>query len=173
MQNEKLFIFLEGNDDERFFNIILRPILTEKFDSIEIIKYSQLRKKFIKKFLKSIDELSSHYIFLSDIDVNPCFPKKKEALKKIYECIVEDRISVVIMEIESWYLAGLDPQSSKDLDIPNYGETNSLCKEHFNEIIPSKFDSRIDFMVEILKRYAIEIAKRKNSSFRYFMNKYI
>jgi len=40
-------------------------------------------------------------------------------------------------------------------------------------LIPKKFTSRIDFMSEILKKFSIEIAKQKNNSFQYFVEKYM
>ena len=47
-----------------------------------------------------------------------------------------------------------------------------MTKEDFNARIPKKFDSRIDFMFEILKSFSIETAARKNQSFHFFVNRY-
>lgn len=35
-----------------------------------------------------------------------------------------------------------------------------------------RFGSKIDFVLEILKHFSIEIANQKNRSFRYFLEKY-
>ncbi|OGW18585.1 MAG: hypothetical protein A3G93_11920 [Nitrospinae bacterium RIFCSPLOWO2_12_FULL_45_22] len=43
----------------------------------------------------------------------------------------------------------------------------------FNRLIPNKFDSRIDFMLEILKYFSMGIAKQKNKSFSYFLERHI
>jgi hypothetical protein len=79
---------------------------------------------------------------------------------------------VVIKEIESWYLAGLDDRSSKRLGTRYLNTTDNVTKEQFNDLIPKKFDSRIDFMQEILKCFHTETGKQKNTSFRYFLEKY-
>ena len=50
--------------------------------------------------------------------------------------------------------------------------TDELTKEDFNARIPSRFDSRIDFMFEILKSFSLETAARKNQSFHFFVNRY-
>ena len=50
--------------------------------------------------------------------------------------------------------------------------TDNLTKEDFNGLIPGKYDSRIDFMFEILKYFSIDSAGKKNHSFRYFAERY-
>ena len=38
--------------------------------------------------------------------------------------------------------------------------------------MPDRFDSKSEFMLEILRVFDHETARSKNSSFRYFMQKY-
>ncbi|ACB52151.1 hypothetical protein cce_2803 [Crocosphaera subtropica ATCC 51142] len=47
-------------------------------------------------------------------------------------------------------------------------------KEQFNQSIPQKFSSRVDFMIEVLKAYSLNtvIKKESNQSLVYFINKY-
>ena len=82
------------------------------------------------------------------------------------------QIAIVVKEIESWYLAGLDNKQSKNLKIPILNSTDDITKEKFNQLIPKKFDSKLDFMTESLKCFSIETAKLKNKSFKYFIEKY-
>jgi len=79
---------------------------------------------------------------------------------------------VVIKEIESWYYAGLSSESAEYLAVPDLPLTDDLTKEDFNALIPSKYDSRIDFMFEILKFFSIDTAGKKNHSFNFFVNRY-
>lgn len=79
---------------------------------------------------------------------------------------------MVIKKIESWYLAGLDDSPCKQLGIPSYTNTEDITKEQFNRLMSKKFDSRIDFMQEILKYFQVEIAKQKNKSFNYLLEKH-
>jgi hypothetical protein len=53
-----------------------------------------------------------------------------------------------------------------------FSSTEDISKKQFNNLIPKGFDSRIDFMLEILKYFSIKIAKQKNKSFRYFLQKH-
>ena len=171
MPYKQLWVIVDGNDDERFFERI-KPLLEKKYDSVQIWKYAQEPLKRIKNFLKSIKAMNSDYFFFRDINNSPCVTAKKEKLKKEYKKTIDvDNIIILIKEIESWYLSGLDAKKSKELRIRTFRNTDNITKEKFNGLIPKKFDSRIDFMAEILKRFSVETAKRKNRSFDYFMAK--
>ncbi|MHC4361138.1 MAG: hypothetical protein ACYSTN_10185, partial [Planctomycetota bacterium] len=82
-----------------------------------------------------------------------------------------NNVIVIVKEIESWYLAGLDSKNCKKLGIKVFRKTDNITKEQFDKLRPRKFNSRIDFMIEILKRFSMETAKRKNKSFDYFIAK--
>ncbi|MEM3394055.1 MAG: hypothetical protein QXY79_03310 [Candidatus Methanomethylicia archaeon] len=60
----------------------------------------------------------------------------------------------------------------KKIKIPAVSNTEIISKEQFNGYIPKDI-SRIDFMIEILKNFSMEEAKKRNNSFRYFMKKFI
>jgi len=167
-----LFIFVEGDDDERFFNRILSPKLQEKYDSVKIIRYATMKREKVDNFIKSIKAMGANYIYLTDINDSPCIIAKKREIQSKYKNIDDDKVVIVVKEIESWYLAGLDDKACKQLKVNNFANTEYVTKEKFNVLIPKKFTSRIDFMSEILKHFSIEIAKQKNKSFRYFVENY-
>jgi hypothetical protein len=79
---------------------------------------------------------------------------------------------VIEKEIESWYLAGLEDTGLTEGGLPVLKNTDTLAKEQFEQLMPRRFDSRIDFMIEALKIFSLEIAKRKNRSLKYFVEKY-
>jgi len=172
MPYKMLYIFVEGDDDVRFFEKIIKPMLEEKYDSIAIWKYAQVKNKRISDFIRSIKGMNANYIYVSDINRAPCITAKKEVVQGEFKNIDRDRIMVIIREIEGWYLAGLGDTCSQKLRVCSCDTTDNLTKEQFNELIPKKFDSRIDFIQEILKYFHIETAKQKNASFSYFLEKY-
>lgn len=176
MNSKVLYIFVEGDYDEEFFKKILIPKLEEEYSYIKIVQYAQKPKKFeyIKKFIRSILSMDAEYIFVADIDDFPCVTAKKQKIQNKLRNIDEERIIVVIKEIESWYLAGLDNTACKKLGIRTHrNDTNNITKEQFNGlIIPKKDNSRVNLISEILKNFSIEIAMQKNRSFRYFIEKY-
>jgi len=171
MAHSRLFILLEGDDDERFFNRLMKPQLLQRYDSVEVWKYAQETKKKVNSFLQSIKAMQAEYIYLTDVNGVPCATARKQKTQSKYPNLDEHGIMVAIKEIESWYLAGMDVGSSKQLGIPHFRDTDNLTKENFNAIIPKKFTSRVDFMQELLKYFKFEIAKRKNKSLAYFLQK--
>jgi len=170
----RLFIFVEGNDDDRFFQSIIVPKLEKSYDNIEIVNYAQMKKEKTENYLRSAKSMGD-YIFVSDINSSPCVTEKKQKLCNEYNNLDEEKIVIVVKEIESWYLAGLDGNSLQDFrnEITDHTFTETITKEDFNKLIPRKYDSRIDFMQEVLKHFSIDVAKQKSRSFKYFYENYI
>ena len=173
MPYRRLFIWVEGPDDVRFFEAVVKPIFDEQYDFVVIRPYSGEKPEKISNFLKSIKAMDADYLFVTDINSHPCVTSRKERKLQKYQNLDTERLVVVVKEVESWYLAGLDSSNSKRLGIPPLANTNTLTKEQFDELVPrKKFDSRTDFMLETLKWFSIEVAKGKNQSFAYFARKH-
>jgi len=119
--------------------------------------------------------MKADYIVMADINHSPCVTHKKDDIteKKIKsKKVKKDNIIVVIKEIESWYLAGLNPTSLRNLGINYNKKTDNLTKEQFDRLMPRKFISRIDFLQEILKYFDLEKAVQNNKSFQYFVKRF-
>ncbi|RLF69291.1 MAG: hypothetical protein DRN40_06750 [Thermoplasmata archaeon] len=172
MERRPLFIFVEGEDDERFFSTVVVPLVRDRYTA-RIVKWRRMRKEKIENYLRSAEGMGAEYIFVADIDTSKSVREKKRKIKKEVRNIKMDRIAVVVREIESWYLAGLDKDAERELRIPHFERTDELTKEKFDSIMPERFAPRRDFMVEILKRFSVEVAERKNGSFREFMEKFV
>lgn len=131
------------------------------------------RDKF-SAILEAIKAMGADYLVIADYDCSPCVTFKKEWLHQHIKGLEPQRTRIVIEEIESWYAAGLDEQGLAKFGMPvlaTLAATDRLTKEQFNEMVPMKYDSRIDFMMEILKIFSVETARRKNRSFEYFLRK--
>ena len=171
MEYKGLFIWVEGEDDARFFENIMIPQLQKEYNFVKMIRYATMKREKINNFLKSIKLMSADYICVTDINSSPCVTSKKQKVKNNIRNIDEDRIIIVIKEIESWYLAGLSDIGSKKIKMRIFRTTDTITKEQFNNLIPKNV-SRVNFMLEILKIFSIKIAKRKNKSFRYYIKKH-
>lgn len=169
---KRLFILVEGEDDVRFFGRIIKPFFVPHYTSVEIIPYASIKRSKVSSFLKSIRLMNNDYIFVADIDTERSVRDKKQILYSHFSHIDGGSIVVVIKEIESWYYAGLSGESAQSLSVPDLLFTDDLTKEDFNSLIPSKYDSRIDFMFEILKYFSPDVAEKKNHSFKFFINRY-
>ncbi|PWB49859.1 MAG: hypothetical protein C3F06_13645 [Candidatus Methanoperedenaceae archaeon] len=172
MQYKRLFILIEGDDDEKIFQRIIKPIFEKKYDHVMLWKYAQEKDDKIFKFIKSIESMDADYICVADINGSPCVTDRKQRLHKDIKNIEKEKIVVVKKEIESWYLSGLNETSSKKLKVKSFVNTEHITKKQFNDLIPKIFDSRIDFMSEILKFFCMNTAKMKNESFKYFIEKF-
>jgi hypothetical protein len=172
MSYSQLFIFVEGPDDERFFNTIVKPRLDTGSCWVKVHMYREETPRWVNKFINSIKQMraskAADYIFTGDIDQMPCTTAKKKRLRKEYKSVEVDRIIVIVKEIESWYLAGVNHNCCKRLRIPFKATTDNVCKEDFCSIKPRRFDSTLYFMIELLRNFDISTAKKRNTSFAHF-----
>ena len=172
MKESRLFLFVEGNDDRRFFSRIVVPLFRENYTSIEIISYASMKTERVCRFVRSIREMGHDFLLFADIDEVRNVHAKKAILRERFCTLTDYKIVVIIKEIESWYLAGLDDRAQKRLHLRHFQTTNHITKEIFNAMIPQEYSSRIAFMVELLNRYSLHEAEGRNRSFLYFMSHY-
>lgn len=166
MKMDILFIFVEGSYDERFF--------VKYFDgkNTKFIKYSQMNRKKIKEYIRSINRIpSADYIFIADSDGMSIVNRKKYIANKYSSCD-EAKIFISQYEIESWYLAGLSKEDCKKYKIRYYDKTDTVTKEQFERLVPKDFTT-ISFMIEILQNYINEEAAKRNISFGIFNSHYV
>ncbi|TKJ41526.1 hypothetical protein CEE37_02895 [candidate division LCP-89 bacterium B3_LCP] len=172
MQHKNLWVWVEGNDDARLFKERIKPIFDQRYSRVRIRTYRHLNKKLMCKLISVANEENADYFLVADINSAPCPSAKKSEVRKVYSDLEDENIIVVIREIEGWYLAGLGNDSCRSLGIETFNNTDQIGKGKFKELMPTKYDSRVDYMSEILKHWNIRVALKKNSSFSYFAKKY-
>jgi len=170
---KQLWLMVEGVDDARFCEKVVAPLFSNQYDKIQCWPYANKTCKETVNFLKSIKSVPSwDYILFGDINHSPCVTAKKTKLLESFNPhLLESTIMIVIKEIEGWFLAGLDSANLKKLGLKPITDTNDITKEDFNRLIPSKYD-RTDFMLDVLEKFDIKIAEKKNDSFAYFTQKF-
>ena len=172
-----LFVWLEGPSDEQFFEGTLEPILSSRYVSIHKIPYAERSTTSINKKLHEVvrSNVILDYLWCADLDPDqyPCVTEKKRAEISRHPLLRPDRIAVVAPEIEAWYLAGLDSEACEALGIPEYQNTDSITKEKFKQLLPNAYSSEIDFRTEVLKKFSLDTAMRKNESFSYFCKRHL
>ncbi len=174
---KELFVWVEGDSDQRFFEEIIEPLLSDRYASVHKGQYAQQPDNYTSRKLHEVTR--SHtildYLWLADLDPGkfPCVTAKKNALTCQHPLLDPDRIAVVAPEIEAWYLAGLDSAACEALSIPEYQDTSSVTKEDFSRLMPSTYRSEIAFRMDVLDEFSVEVAKRKNASFAYFCKKHL
>lgn len=163
---KKLHIWVEGDRDRRFFETILLPLFLSRFDDVKVREYSQMPEGIIQASIKNCQKDGNDYIFVADMDSHGrndlcatkrlkklCKAQRKEQILKNHPCISEGKIILTIEEIESWYLAGLDKESCKELGIKYHVSTDEVTKEQFLSLMPDNYNSEIYFRMEILSKF--------------------
>jgi hypothetical protein len=173
MTYRRLFVFIEGDDDERLLRAVVKTRLERQYDSVTLWQYAGQKSEKVRAFLHSVNAMKADYVFLGDINSHPCIAAKKQALGNRLAELDRDKTVVVVMEIESWYMAGVEDKACERLGIRPMRDTDTLTKEGFNTLRPKRFESRVDFMAELLKLFSIEVAKGRNRSFRYFVERHV
>lgn len=167
-----LFIWVEGGSDARFFHAVFKPLFERRYRRVEIRAYANLKRDKFEKILQGLQAIDADIIVVADIDRETCVTAKKKYVQSRIRVVPPEWIRVVIEEIESWYLAGMDEAVSQSLGIALPDRTDTITKEDFIALMPESFDSRIDFMMEILKDFSPAQAAKKNESFKYFVAKH-
>lgn len=165
-------VLLEGRDDGRFFDAVIRPVLQERYDDVRTWEYANASIERRINYLRSIQAIGNvDYLFVSDLDTSPCVTQRKGHLINSYKGIIDAGRTIIVMrEIESWYLAGVDDGLCRKLGVRVLRHTDAVTKEQFASLVPRRFDSVVEFMTEVLRSFRIETAKRKNRSFGYLMD---
>lgn len=173
MTFKRLFMLVEGPDDNRFFSTVVKKKLEKRYDEVRLWEYADKKHQRIDNFLASITAMAADYIYVTDINLHPCVTAKKQSVQQKVKRLDLSKTLVVVREIECWYLAGLADLRLKKLGLTKINDTEGLTKQQFDQLMPNRFVSRIDFMVELLKSFSIDTAMKRNRSFRYFAQKYI
>jgi hypothetical protein len=167
-----LYIWLEGDDDERFFAAVVRPLFADRYDRVEFVKYAQKSPEWRRNFLKGLERMGAECLYVTDLDRAPCYTFRKEAIVNRIPRLHPRRIFVVRPVIEGWYLAGLSEEAARKLRIELPRSCDECDKQKFNALIPQRYDSRLDFTIEVLKQFSVEEARRKSTSFDYLLTRH-
>lgn len=169
----RIDVLVEGRDDKQFFNAVIKPVLEEQYDYVQVSEYATDTIEKRVNYIKSIRAMDADYFFVTDINASPCITEKKQrAIDQHKGQLDASRMIVVHREIESWYLAGLDEQACAELDMRNLAKTDEVTKEQFKDMIRRRFDSSVvDFMAEVLNRFQVDVAREKNRTFCYLMDR--
>jgi len=169
-----LYVLLEGPDDERFFSRIVLPLFAEKGYEVRIWKYACEKRQRTINLILAVRKGGKSYIFVRDIDRTPyARTRVQETLNRFGHAMEPEMIVIVVPEIEGWYLAGVSEDAASRLGIrARIGRTDRVTKEEFNTLVP-RGRSRIEFMQGILEEYDIGLARKKNRSFRFFMDWFV
>lgn len=167
MNTRELFVLVEGPSDARFIRGVLPRVAPEL--GFKLIEHSRRPHREVNQIIRLRHRKEAPVLFLTDRDHAPCNESRKTKRKEALPDLEARDLIVVSREIESWYLAGINAETARALSVP--AQTDDCVKEHFARIRPSRFDSDIDFMAEILKTFDVDCARARNRCFDYFVRR--
>lgn len=173
MAYKSLFLFLEGADDERFFRAVLFPLFRKRYEEVRAVQVSQMTKKRVSDWLRSVEGMRADYLFVRDLDRHPCATAAKDAFRDVHPRLDPARIQVVKVEIESWYCAGIGSGRLTELSVATCADAEEITKERLESVLPGGRELRIPTMIEILESYDLDRAAQRNGSLRYFLRKHL
>jgi hypothetical protein len=166
----RLYVLLEGDIDRDFFYSVLYKLLIPKYRYVHTLMYSEECEDETEKFIKTAE--TGTCIFIHDFDSAICKTRKKTEISEKWN-IALDKVHLVTEEIESWYLAGLSQKTSESFAIENsFKKTDGFNKSYFLGLKPKKISKTV-FYQTILEDFDLRLARRRNDSFKRFLEKYI
>jgi hypothetical protein len=176
MAYRQLFLFVEGDDDERFLKTVAVPLLERVYDHVRFVKFSAQKRSKIAAYLQSVKVIpSADYLLIRDLDRAPCVSAAKAEVQRVWPQLGWERVQIVKAEIESWYCAGIAPKDPDfgTLSIATCASTEGVTKEAYNAALGQQGTSRLPLLIAMLERFDLETARRRNDSLRYFVERFL
>jgi hypothetical protein len=174
MSYRALFVFVEGNDDRRFFDVVCAPMIRSDV-SVEIYEWASSPTHRTAKLLAALPHIAAKpenevgFLFLADANGCACPSARKERLRERFPNLPEDHIIVVMRMIEGWYLAGLDAGACETLGCAELRETDTVDKSGFEAAFREPVT--IDLKERVLAHFNAHVACQKNASFAYLLRR--
>lgn len=169
-----LFVFVEGKEDIVFVKNVLHNIFQKHSINLIPIPYQTTRNHEVKKHIRA-SRANHDYVLLSDLDSHsyPCITSRKDQrINELDGEITPDKIIIVVEELESWCLAGIDARIEEYADFVIPENTDDVTKEDFDEILSKTSFNKNKLFNYLSLNFSVDLAIERNKSFKYFLEKY-
>ena len=169
-----LFVFIEGKEDIVFVKNVLYNIFIQHSINIIPIPYQRTRNHEVKNLIKTA-KANHDYVLLSDLDSHtyPCITSRKD--QRIMELdgeITSDKIIIVVEELESWCLAGINSSIDEYSEFVIPESTDCITKEDFDKILSNTSFNKNKLLNFLSFNFDSDLPIQRNKSFKYFLEKY-
>ncbi len=172
---KNLFVFVEGKEDIIFVKKVLYNLFMKHSINIIPIPYQKTRNHDVKKYIKASKANNHDYVLLSDLDSHKyeCITSRKnQRIEELNDEITPDKIIIVVEELESWCLAGIDESIDEYADFIVPENTDNITKEDFDEILSNTSFNKNKIFNYLSFNFNVDLAVKRNKSFKYFLKKY-
>ena len=170
-----LFVFVEGKEDIIFVKNVIHNIFIKHSINVIPIPYQKTRNHDVINHIKTSKAKNQDYVLLSDLDSHtyPCITSRKDQRIEELDCeITPDKIIIVVEELESWCLAGIDTNIGEYSDFVIPENTDNITKEDFDEILSKTSFNKNKLFNYLSFNFNPDLAVKRNKSFKYFLEKY-
>jgi len=163
-----LYVFVEGENDEIFIKMFFDKIFAS-YDRVIFWKYAQKKKFDNINLLTAIKQIEKwDYLFFTDFDSRSSIGERKREVQKKYNNELDnEKIFIVVEEIESWFAAVIDYERFDIKKLSYMKDTQNLSKEHFNAQALGKYHPKTNFLIEIMKSFRLKQGLKRNHSLNY------
>lgn len=158
-----IYILVEGPDDVRFFEGVVKPRLDDAVGAglSQVVSYSGWTKEKLEHFIRGAIRIGG-YLLVRDQDQHACVTAAKGAITRRVEGLDPTKIQIVTREIEGWYIAGSDPESLR-----RHGLHELACDTATKEAVDAHCRNltRIEWMTESLRTFSHPLAVANSQSF--------
>lgn len=172
---KNLFVFVEGKEDIMFVKNVLYNLFIKHSINIIPIPYQKTRNHEVKNHIKASEASNHDYVLLSDLDSHKyeCITSRKnQRINELDGEITPDKIMIVVEELESWCLAGIDESIGEYADFIVPENTDNITKEDFDEILSNTSFNKNKIFNYLSFNFNVDLAVKRNKSFKYFLEKY-
>jgi hypothetical protein len=171
--SDRLWVLIEGEQDERFFKKILHKQFRKKYKYVHYWPYAEEKPELFEGMISSCIDENIDYIITGDCDSDDPNTHVDKLYERSNKIVNKSNIFIIIKEIESWYLSGLSEDKIKLMEFKeSFDNTNDLTKQDFENMKPKKYKSFYYYITTILSYFDHNIAINKNNSFKQFIEKY-
>ena len=138
-----------------------------------VISPQKTRNHEVKKLIKTA-KANQDYVLLSDLDSHtyPCITSRKDKrIEELDDEITSDKIVIVVEELESWCLAGIDTHIDEYSEFVIPESTDGITKEDFDEILSNTSFNKNKLFNYLSFNFNVDLAIERNESFKYFLKK--
>lgn len=163
------YLFVEGDTDRLFME---RAFYKSVARRPKVFDYAQKISK-AKKLIGVIKHQPSKYVFTHDSDGKTNLVRLKAEIESKFALGNTDCISIVVVEIESWLVAGM-PESKRVLLKPGsltrskWSKPESIDKEFFKEIASRNGLGKLAFVQQCIEEFDYRCALSRSPSFEQF-----
>ncbi len=173
MTPENRYVIIhEGSTDRRLIEAVVEPVLSARW-SIEKWKSATMSRTEKNQIVRRSIMRKFPVVVVCDLDTYPCIRARRGHEQELLQAGQTVCVTVVVKEIEGWYLAGMPNHLASKLKFSIPADVESVSKEDFAMMASRASHSAVQLMTRILEVFDVSLARTRSRSFDYFWVRWV